>query len=110
MLVMTTTAVVTWLFYDEQGLEQERHPLLTLLHQRNALQDGMAMLEQVYADLLIAVCFDSGLDPDGDCLCAGCRNRQKYHRWFQGAAGGDTRTDATTVWRGLSWLHWRAHL
>ncbi len=54
MQIATSAAAVPWLLYDDSGTEIDRHPLLDLLRHPNPLQDGMAFLENIYANLQIA--------------------------------------------------------
>lgn len=53
MQIATASAAVPWLLYDEDGHELDAHPLLTLLAHPNPLQDGVAFMENIYANLQI---------------------------------------------------------
>ncbi len=54
MLVASAAANVPWLLYEEDGAEVEQHTLLDLLRHPNPLQDGVAFMESVYANLQIS--------------------------------------------------------
>lgn len=53
-MIATAAANVPWLIYDRRGHELGQHELLDLLRHPNPLQDGVSLLESVYANLLIA--------------------------------------------------------
>lgn len=54
MMLASSAAAVPWLLYDDEGAEVDSHPILNLLRHPNPTQDGMAFLENVYANLQIA--------------------------------------------------------
>jgi HK97 family phage portal protein len=54
MMLATSASAVPWLLYDDEGAEIDRHPLLELLRHPNPLQDGIAFLENIYANLQIS--------------------------------------------------------
>ncbi|MFA5040866.1 MAG: phage portal protein [Bdellovibrionales bacterium] len=51
MQIATAAAAVPWLLYDGKGNELAKHPLLDLLAHPNPMQDGIAFLENIYANL-----------------------------------------------------------
>ncbi len=53
MQIATAAAAVPWVLYDKSGNEIGDHPLLDLLAHPNPLQDGVAFMENVYANLQI---------------------------------------------------------
>ena len=53
MTIATACGSVPWLLYDDSNAEIDQHPLLDLLQHPNPLQDGVAFMESVYADLVI---------------------------------------------------------
>lgn len=54
MMVATSAAAVPWLLYENSGAEITTHPLIDLLKRPNPMQDGVAFMESVYANLQIA--------------------------------------------------------
>ncbi|MDR3450747.1 MAG: phage portal protein [Alphaproteobacteria bacterium] len=54
MQIATAASAIPWLLYDEQGNEIDTHPLLDLITHPNPLQDGVAFMESVYANLQIS--------------------------------------------------------
>ncbi len=53
MQIATASAAVPWLLYGEGGAELDTHPLLDVLAHPNPMQDGVAFMENVYANLQI---------------------------------------------------------
>ena len=54
MMVASAAASVPWLAYDADGHELDTHPILALLNKPNPLQDRLALMENIAADLQIA--------------------------------------------------------
>ncbi len=53
-MIAASAASVPWLFYDAQGNELDKHPIIDLFNRPNPTQDAFSFFESVYLNLQIA--------------------------------------------------------